>query len=491
MLIIPADKPLDWKRPPLLTLMLILLNVLVFFAYQGGDERRWQAAMRYYAQSGLAELEVPAYLDYLDAHGDAARAEAARRAGDPMALSLALNQDAAFLAELHAGRIISPDQEAHALWQDKRQRFDALYARISAYALGLTPAEFKPWHLLSHAFLHGDLGHLAGNMLFLFIFGAALEHALGKRRFLAAYLASAVAGGLLHSALNWGDAMPLVGASGAISGLMGAFTVWFGMRRIQFFYWLGFYFGYVRLPALIMLPFWLGKELLDAFGGNGGPVAYFAHVGGMLAGAGLAGYWRKAGAPEPEVLGQRAAPAREDPMRQALAHMENLRFGEAKQALYRLVEQQPAHTAALEKLYHLEKLEPASETYHGLCRRLWLMPHKRGEVDALILDLFRDYRDRAQPKPRLSAEAMQLLAARFLRMGEVGEVERLLAVLMQHLPDAEGTRQLRLELARVYLELGRRERGFELLLELEKALPETDQGRLASQLLNQQYREYR
>ena len=279
MLIIPAEHPLDWKRPPLITLLLILLNTLIYFAYQGGDEERRTLAVQAYLDGGLLGRERALFLE------DVARRE--QLDGDQRAyvdglrrqeLAAWILHDLEFEQQLHQ----RADFRADRAWQAARDKAERARDRISAYRFGFVPARFSLEGLFGAMFLHGDFMHLLGNMLFLFIFGFALEIALGRWAYLGLYLLSGVAAHLLWWAVDpaW---VTGVGASGAISGLMGMYVGVFGLRRINFFYWLGPLIGYFRAPALWILPVWIGKELFGLLQA-GDNVNYLAHLGGLLAG---------------------------------------------------------------------------------------------------------------------------------------------------------------------------------------------------------------
>lgn len=279
MLIIPAEHPLDWKRPPLVTLFLILLNTLIYFGYQGGDEERREQAVQAYLDSGLLSRERPLFLE------DLARREKLdedeRRYVDAMRrqdLAAWILHDLEFEQLLHQ----RTDYRADQPWQEARARTEALRDRLSAFRFGFIPARFSIEGLFGAMFLHGSFDHLLGNMLFLFIFGFALEIALGRWVYLGLYLLSGLASHLLWWALDpvW---VTGVGASGAISGLMGMYIGVYGLRKINFFYWLGPLIGYFKAPALWILPVWMGKELIGLLAADD-HVNYYAHLGGLAAG---------------------------------------------------------------------------------------------------------------------------------------------------------------------------------------------------------------
>ena len=153
------------------------------------------------------------------------------------------------------------------------------------------PEEFS---LISYAFLHGDFMHLGTNMLFLWVFGDNVEDALGHFKFLVFYLLCAVAGALAHGLLVPASTAPLIGASGAISGVIGAYLMLHPKVRI----WV-LAFGRIplRLPAAIPLAFWIVYQLAAVFMAADDGVSWAAHVGGFAAGAILVVILKRRGVP--------------------------------------------------------------------------------------------------------------------------------------------------------------------------------------------------
>jgi membrane associated rhomboid family serine protease len=142
-------------------------------------------------------------------------------------------------------------------------------------------------HLLTSMFLHGSWMHLLGNMWFLWLFGNNVEDSMGRLRFVVFYLVSGLAAALGQIVTNPNSAIPMVGASGAISGVMGGYLVLYPHVRVFTLLPLGFFLTSVALPAWVMLGYWLLLQFvsgLAAFGGEAGGVAFWAHVGGFVAG---------------------------------------------------------------------------------------------------------------------------------------------------------------------------------------------------------------
>jgi membrane associated rhomboid family serine protease len=143
--------------------------------------------------------------------------------------------------------------------------------------------------LLTSMFLHGGWGHLGGNMLFLWIFGDNLEHRIGHLRFTLFYLACGIAAGLAHIVFNSTSGIPTVGASGAISGVLGGYLLMFPRNRVYVLT----YGGVMTVPALFMLGLWILMQFINGVGeiartDETGGVAYIAHIGGFVAGMILA-----------------------------------------------------------------------------------------------------------------------------------------------------------------------------------------------------------
>lgn len=167
---------------------------------------------------------------------------------------------------------------------------------ISAYDLivfryGYRPAEPSLISLGTTMFLHAGWMHLLGNMLFLWIFGDNVEHRLGAFKYLLAYLATGVCATLFFAFFVPDSQVPLVGASGAVSGILGLYFLWFPRNQVKVFIFFIIIFQVVQIPARLVLGFYLLIDNLLPFlinGGGGGGVAHGAHIGGFVAGLGLA-----------------------------------------------------------------------------------------------------------------------------------------------------------------------------------------------------------
>lgn len=172
------------------------------------------------------------------------------------------------------------------------------------YDYALIPARLSngenPLALLTSMFLHGGVLHIAGNMLFLHIFGDNMEDEMGHLPFLFFYLACGVAAAFAQYWGAPGSRVPMVGASGAIAGVMGGYLLLFPKARVDVLVILIVFFRVIPIPAWLMLGLWIGLQLINSAGADleGGGVAYLAHIGGFVAGLALAiPLWARRGGP--------------------------------------------------------------------------------------------------------------------------------------------------------------------------------------------------
>ncbi len=169
------------------------------------------------------------------------------------------------------------------------------------FQFGAVPADISRFRdlstLLTSMFLHGGLMHLLGNMLFLFIFGDNIEDAMGHISYLLFYLLCGFAAALAQVFLDVNSTIPMIGASGAISGVMGAYILLFPHGKVRTIVLFGFIGQIILVPAWVMIGIWFALQLFSGFsalgiGSDVGGVAFWAHIGGFVAGAVLVWLFR-------------------------------------------------------------------------------------------------------------------------------------------------------------------------------------------------------
>ncbi len=241
-MLIPLKDYNPTRRAAVVVVLIILLNVAVFFYQSYLSRSHLQEPLR---ASGLEPLAWPSSLEY---H---------------------LVRDGLVPAELVQGRSLEVP-----VGTDRAGR-PVSFQRRSPPLLSL----------LKSMFMHGSWLHLLGNMLFLWIFGNNIEDRLGRLRFLAFYLACGVGASLAHVAFNLDSLVPVIGASGAVSGVMGAYLALYPAARVRTLLFVFVFVTTMDVPAAVFLVVWFLFQFLSAGGGSG--IAWLAHVGGFILGFAL------------------------------------------------------------------------------------------------------------------------------------------------------------------------------------------------------------
>ena len=234
----PLKDDIPTRRFPILTVALIVANVVMFFAFQG------------------AFFENEAYFN--------------EKVVEYGAIPYEISHPGKECAAPDAERLVCEGQEG---------------------VVGEAPEQAPTWlTILTSMFMHGGLLHLGGNMLFLWIFGNNIEDSMGRPRFVAFYLLGGLAALLAQTLIEPNAAVPTIGASGAVAAVLGGYALLYPRARVVTVIFIIIFFTIVTLPAVLVLGAWFVLQLLNGAGslaqpvGEGGGVAYFAHIGGFLFG---------------------------------------------------------------------------------------------------------------------------------------------------------------------------------------------------------------
>ena len=523
MLIIPVDRKPDWRRPPLVTILLVLVNLLIYFGIQWSERSHMEPAAEYYlAESRLPEFEFLAYARFLE-NQNKPEAGAAMRKGLErwrqirMRTELAaardgrqatlkdyqslierwyvLDADGKFGALMQQPKpplLGTVDADDLAEWKEQREHYLTIRSRSFTERYALIPAQAgeRPLTLLTHMFLHASVEHVLGNMVFLAMVGYAVEILLGGGWYLLFYLLS----GLLSAAfylLFEGDSTALsLGASGAISGVMGMYTVLYGLRKIRFFYWFLFYFDFFKAPALIMLPIWVGKEAFDLLFGGPSNTNYYAHIGGLLGGALLALLYRLLARRKLEQAhASYVAPADDDErlrslQQSAYAALGRLDFERARRDFGHLVSKTLAQQGTpqpdwLLQLFTLSKQAPAGAAFHKTAAMLLRLP-KGSLAEDKIHQVYLDYVARAEPRPQLSSEQSLAVAKRFALNGQPQTAAAILQILMVTARQHQQLPQLVQFVARGFMAAGLHDKARHYQQLLLQQFPLSEESRIAT-----------
>jgi len=484
MLVIPVTGTGSKKKIPYATLLLVLINCFVYFFLQSGDRAAELDAYTYYEDSGLARTELSAYLHYKNLNESKVR----EILKEPKSFEKQLGkmfQDDTFQYLLQQEEIIRLDSTEYSEWREERTEFDGLLNKSVTHRYGYAPAKKKFPAIFTYMFLHGGIFHLIGNMVFLWLVGGLLELAAGKILFLCGYVISGVFASLLFGIVYPQSTSPLVGASGAIAGLMGAYAIYFWRRRIRIFYSLGFYFSYARVPALALLPFWLANECIQLFMNPDSNVAYMAHIGGLLSGSGLAGI-------NIALRGNRADELfREEEEKNKLEElldkgqkkMAALDLEEARKDMTKVLKLEAEHPIALRNLYTIDKTEPHSRNFQESASNLLQLLMKGNEEDFIaVFEEFGRLSGRIPSVPRITGKA----AAIYLKKNRLPEADECIQTLITYSADQPNIPAGLMRLARAYNEDRQNQEARRCLQILATKYGESEEGRKAKKILGKQ-----
>lgn len=443
MLILPLHHRPTWRTLPWMTLLLVLANVVVHVGCTDGDEARYQRALSAYVDGPLVAIELPRYRDHLAASDPdrLAALEAAAGEAGVVPLVIALQHDTGFLASLAAGAVVRRDDPRHDQWQAARRQFDALWSQVFVERHAMRYGEFDPWRMASAMFLHADAGHLFGNLLFLAMVGMLVEGALGGWRYVLLYLLAGLGASMGSAALHLDETGLALGASGAIAGLMGAYAVLWGRRRVRFFWWFFVAFDYARAPALVLLPIWLGWEVWNAVFNADAGVGFDAHAGGLVCGALLAlaairmGWRRTAFVEAADADAGDPSPGARDAVRSALAALD---YQAARRAAEAWVAEMPGDVDALEARYRAWRTDAMAPGFHAAARALFAAPITSRPAADRLVRAWQDYLVACAGRPQLSPAGLIALSERLDSHGHAADAERILRALAQRMPALPG-----------------------------------------------------
>jgi len=486
MLIVPLTGKISWRNPPIVTIAIVLANCLVWFVLQAGDTQKQYEVSRFYFTSGLANIEISHYIAYRDDRLQETVEILTDDQFDEQTLVqnyLAMQQDELFQQKLKNDEIIRPADQIYAEWKDLKTEFELERSQLTSLRYGFIPAQKSLLTSFTHMFMHGSTGHLVGNMVFLWIVGCMLEMGLGRLQYAVYYLLGGMSAVWLFWLIYMNSTIPLVGASGAIAGLMGAFAVLFGKKKVKIFYSLGFYFNYLKIPAIILLPIWIGKEFYQLFGGGATHVAYVAHIGGLIGGSliGIVCLKLSLGFNH-DVIADTPVDEISPQIEKALEHIAELDLAAGRQILEKILAQDPQNIDVLIHLFNVYKLDPADGKFHQLTNKLIIELTRSHNTYEKAHQIYNEY-IRHTSYPRLSPQIYIHLSMMFAATGHLEKAVKILAMLLKKVPDSPGVPTALLKIAGAYSQQGMAMKGNQCLQLICNKYPESTEAQLARKSL--------
>jgi membrane associated rhomboid family serine protease len=483
MFIVPVTGKISRRNLPVVTIGLILFNCLVFFIFQSNQANQYREAEGYYFTSGLAGIELSRFIKYrnpsaggqfdLDTLGRMDEEEIIRCYQE-------MREDGEFIKKLRSEEIITPLDPDYPKWKQLRAEYEHLQSKIVSVKYGFIPAEARPITFFTYMFLHGGFEHLLGNMVFLWLVACMIE--MGSSRVFcgATYILTGLGAVWLFWLLNPQNGIQLVGASGSIAGLMGAFCVLYGRKKVKFFYSLGIYFNYFKAPAIIILPIWIAKEIFFLYADDISNIAYEAHLGGLLSGAslGLLGLilFRKV---ENNFLATGEAVDEISPLiEKALEHVSQLDMDAGSRLLEQALAKDPGHIAAMTHLFNIYKNSPQDPRFHEIAHQLLVRLSSDGALHRTAGKIFVEYTKRTH-RPCLSADLYLRMISVLSGLGHPEKAGRIMAMILKQRPELPGIPAALLKLAEGYRRSGMVEKHQKCLMLLGRRYPGSTENQIA------------
>lgn len=373
MIALPMDRDFKWASIPKATLLLIAFNLMVFFLWQWGDEDRWQSIIQQYAHSSLPRLEYPVFTSHLY---QTQRADLAVQC-EELWKSDQRHQVYRFLLEDESFTQMISKQDADfwgghdfPQWFADRQKINPTLKTISSLRYGLIPHDGRAITYFISPFLHSHWASLLGNMLLLLIIGVGLERKIGSFYFGLSFMLCALFGGVAHTLFQGSSFTPVLGATGAVNGML-AMMLWLHkLNKIPFFYFVVVRFGFVEAYAVLLaIPGVLNLVLQVAIAWPQ-HIPYLAHFSPLILGTLLmAGLLRwMLGTPvniEPETdedLAYREA------LDKALKQIELFNFTDALKQFEQLAKENPGRVELTSSIFSLQGItqQPEIQKQTGL-----------------------------------------------------------------------------------------------------------------------------
>jgi membrane associated rhomboid family serine protease len=446
------------------------------------------ASEEFYFTSGLAEIEITKYAEYIDPSGSQNsfyNKKGELKEKEAIAYYRKMNEDNEFLTKLRNDEIITADDPQYAQWRSLRDDYDHQRSKITTLNYGFIPAQHKPVTFITHMFMHGGFGHLFGNMIFLWLVGVMLEMGGGRKFYSVSYILAGLGAVVAFWLIYPQSPVPLVGASGAIAGLMGAFTVLYCKRKVKIFFSLGVFFSYLEIRAIFLLPIWMALEFWQLFFGGMSNVAYVAHIGGLVSGA-IIGFFNltvlksfNAEVLEPEPQDE-ISPIVE----KALQHIRQLDMESGSKLLEQALAKDPRNLTVMTHLYNARKTDPQNPRFHEITRTLLGRLAQDKALHKTAGKIFNEYTE-LSGRPNLSAELYFKMISIFTGLGCPEKAERILAMFIKQKPDFPGIPNALLKLATGYRHKGVSLKYQKYLLLIDKRYPNSSESEIARKQLGQ------
>lgn len=429
MLLVPSDKPFDYRQPPRLSLGLAAL-LLILFTWLSPQESTQTTDLSAQYQQQLLELEWPLYPTHIlqqQQINTLNKLQMAYEQKDYLPLMQQIGFDRAFVKNIQSNGDNYFEPEQLSQWQEARQQFDTQRNQLISQVLGLDPQRFRPITYFSYAFVDLSLHNVLATTLLLLLVGMIVEWAMGSGALLSAWLIGSMVTGIIYSVSHLHGVTPLLGSTGAISSVLGVAFMHFrhaqsltitGTKK-QLSGWL-----FLALFALVAGVDFIFNHAFD----NG---LLVAHSASFISGIIICVIYQRwfatnPSSSEPTELEEETPynALYNEELNQALYKIANFNFSSAKTDLYALAEKYPQDKRIQESLYHLCKFNPLELEFEELACSLFNLPHQMSN-NYVVLRTYNDYKKRSCSFVALDTDTCLQLAMRFARINAFKEAEEI------------------------------------------------------------------
>jgi membrane associated rhomboid family serine protease len=481
MIVMPVKDGLQWKFP-VVTLCLVLLNCLVFSGFQHNEDEGYKDAWAFAQASGLLRIESVVYKDFLKTNQRKLPAEFQDNQKSE-AFFWYMMRDDKFQQQLADHALITPSDPGYAHWLELRHIMEADLERVFSRNWGYSPARHNYAALFTSMFLHQNFWHLLVNIILLWFVGALLEIGIGPF-YVVGYVLAGFFGSLLYGLIFPIAQGPLVGATGAIAGLMGIYAVVYSSAKLRAIHTFQFPLDYTGLPGWLFLPFWLVSEIVQIVLGTGADNVYVSHIGGLLVGLGLGMVYLKKPEVVPHVVEKKTVKKIDELKEKLQDELAVRRYGSAREIVLQMLKLEPENTEILTYLFNIDKNAPASEEFQATAGLfLGHLAKRKGSYD--IEKYFEEYVVLC-PSSTVHPDVLLAVATSYIHSGKTEPAAKYLAVLLKVAPDNGGLPACLFNLAQMYRAGDHQEQAKKCLRILCSHYPDTNSGRKAKELLSPQ-----
>ncbi|MBS0287798.1 MAG: rhomboid family intramembrane serine protease [Proteobacteria bacterium] len=494
IIIQPLNKKIGQGFFPFGSLFLIVTLVLVFVTVQLNDNKYRNEAIQYYFQNGLDKIEFPLYIKFMRKYmrddyyyNQLENLENGKLTG--IDIYWMQRTDPFFQKCLENDQCLSPSTLTYLNWQDKRREYLHILDKISFNKYGFKPAAPSVDSLFTNLFVSADLYQFVINILFLIAIAGLIEEKIGLIGLFFSYFVCGLSMTSVYCLLMPFSLVPVSGVNGAIAGLVGMMVVFSRFKEITFIY---FNFKEVKtktLNSLTVLFFWLATQgllvYLTAFDMNQFVSENVACLVGIL----LAFIVQKVQRNKQNQLTEIITKPTDLQTRlaDAVKEISLMNYNEAKKILYSLLDEYPTNKEIYFQLFNIVKSNPASEEYHDIAQKIFLIKEASRSTVTMINLVFKNYVRRAQPTIRFDVDTFISLLQRFRKAGFYEDAEKILKVLIKHNTGdmlSEVLAREQLLLARCYLLKKDKLHGDRLLEWLVETFPNTESAKQARSFVN-------